>query len=100
MQGMQLLFLSFSRDNERESDRLGVEYSTKIGFDAHKMADFFQVLDKMSMSESEGGVPTFMSTHPDPGDRYNPSMKGNPVAGQVGCRMAVNGDSYLQMITV
>ncbi|HAM09419.1 MAG TPA: peptidase M48, partial [Bacteroidales bacterium] len=25
MQGMQLLFLSFSRDDEREADRLGVE---------------------------------------------------------------------------
>ena len=46
MAGMQLLFLSFSRDHERESDRLGVEYATKMGYDAHKMADFFAVLDK------------------------------------------------------
>jgi len=29
MQGMQLLFLSFSRDDEREADRLGVAYSSK-----------------------------------------------------------------------
>ena len=71
MQGMQLLFLSFSRDNEREADRLGVEYSSKIGYDAHKMADFFQVLQKMNMEATQGGVPTFLSTHPDPGDRYN-----------------------------
>jgi predicted Zn-dependent protease len=42
-QGMQLLFLKFSRDNEREADRLGVEYSSKIKYDSHKMADFFQV---------------------------------------------------------
>jgi len=27
LQGMQLLFLKFSRDNEREADALGVEYS-------------------------------------------------------------------------
>ncbi len=27
MQGMQLLFLSFSRENEREADQLGVEYA-------------------------------------------------------------------------
>jgi predicted Zn-dependent protease len=71
MQGMQLLFLKFSRDNEREADALGVEYSSKISYDAHKMADFFQVLKRMNMAESEGGVPTFLSTHPDPGDRYN-----------------------------
>jgi len=69
LQGMQLLFLKFSRDDERQADALGVEYSSKINYDAHKMADFFQVLNKMSMAESQGGVPTFLSTHPDPGDR-------------------------------
>jgi len=44
MMGMQLLFLKFSRDDERQADELGVEYSSRIGYDAHKMADFFQVL--------------------------------------------------------
>lgn len=39
-QGIGLLFLKFSRDNETESDKLGVEYSTKIGYDAHEMAGF------------------------------------------------------------
>jgi predicted Zn-dependent protease len=71
MQGLELLFLSFSRDDERQADALGVEYSSKLGYDAHKMADFFNVLKKMSLAESEGGIPTFLSTHPDPGDRYN-----------------------------
>jgi predicted Zn-dependent protease len=71
MQGMQLLFLSFSRTDEREADRLGVEYSSKEGYDAHKMADFFKVLQKMQLGSSQGGFPAFLSTHPDPGDRYN-----------------------------
>ena len=71
MQGMQLLFMKFSRDNEREADRLGVEYSSKINYDAHKMADFFNVSEQNAMASEQGGVPTFMSTHPDPGDRYN-----------------------------
>ena len=31
LQGMQLLFLSFSRDDERQADALGVEYSSKTG---------------------------------------------------------------------
>ena len=70
MQGMQLLFLKFSRDNESQSDELGVEYSSKIGYDAHKMANFFNVLKQMQMSSEQGGVPTFLSTHPDPADRY------------------------------
>lgn len=100
MQGMQLLFLKFSRDNEREADRLGVTYSSLIGYDASKMADFFDVLNKMSMADGEGGVPTFLSTHPDPGDRYN-SVKQQAKAWQDSLKLPawkVNADSYLQMI--
>ena len=69
MQGMQLLFLKYSRDAERQSDRLGVEYSTRIGYNSHEMANFFKVLHNMRMESESGGVPTFMSTHPDPADR-------------------------------
>ena len=100
MQGMQLLFLKFSRDNEVEADALGVEYSSKISYDAHKMADFFQVLNKMSMAENVGGVPTFLSTHPDPGDRYN-SVNQNSTEWQTKLNYPVwkvNHDNYLQLI--
>jgi len=100
MQGMQLLFLSFSRENEREADRLGVEYSSKIGYDAHKMADFFNVLNKMSMGSSHAGVPTWMSTHPDPGDRFN-SVNQTATEWQTKLpeqSFSVNSESYLQML--
>lgn len=100
LQGMQLLFLKFSRDDERQADALGVEYSSKIGYDAHKMADFFKVLEKMSLSESEGGVPTFLSTHPDPGDRYN-DVNRQATEWQTTLNLAeykINQDGYLQMI--
>jgi predicted Zn-dependent protease len=99
-QGMQLLFLKFSRDNEREADKLGVEYSSKVSFDAHKMADFFQVLKKMSLAEEQGGVPTFMSTHPDPGDRYN-AVNAEATQWQTNLKYPewkVNEDSYLRLI--
>jgi len=99
-QGMQLLFLKFSRDDERVADKLGVEYSSKMGFDAHKMADFFQVLQKMNMSGEQGGVPTFLSTHPDPGDRYNDVNKMATIwqDSLKNSTWKVNHDSYLQMI--
>lgn len=100
MQGMELLFLKFSRDNEREADRLGVEYTSKISYDAQRMADFFNVLNKMSMDSHQGGVPTFLSTHPDPGDRYN-SVKQHAREWQQSLNYSnwkVNSDSYLRMI--
>ncbi len=67
--GVSLLFLKNGRDAERESDRLGVEYSTRIGYDAHEMAEFFETLER---KEGDGGgakAPGFLSTHPNPGDR-------------------------------
>ncbi|HLN20885.1 MAG TPA: M48 family metalloprotease [Bacteroidales bacterium] len=100
MQGMQLLFLKFSRDDERQADALGVEYMSKIGYDAHRMADFFQVLNKMSMAQDHGGVPTFMSTHPDPGDRYN-SVNKLASSWQDSLKKpewVINSDAYLKMI--
>jgi len=100
MQGMQLLFLSFSREDERQADQLGVAYSSKLGYDAHKMADFFKVLQKMNMAQADGGVPTFLSTHPDPGDRYN-DVNRQATQWQDSLRLPtykVNTDSYLQLI--
>lgn len=68
-QGLQLLFLKFGRDAESQSDKLGVQYSTQIGYDAAEMADFFTTLDRLSSQSGGGEVPTFLSTHPDPADR-------------------------------
>lgn len=68
-QGLGLLFLKFGRDAERESDRLGVEYSSKIGYDAKEMADFFTVLERKGEESGSAELPTFLSTHPNPGDR-------------------------------
>ncbi|WP_321368391.1 M48 family metalloprotease [uncultured Draconibacterium sp.] len=97
---MELLFLSFSRANEREADRLGVEYSSKIGYDAHKMADFFEVLNKMQMASSHEGVPTWMSTHPDPGER---NVSVNQITEEWQAKLptqsyAINTNEYLNLI--
>jgi predicted Zn-dependent protease len=68
-QGLGLLFLKFGRDAERESDKLGVEYSSKIGYDAHEMAGFFETLQRKSEETGSAELPNFLSTHPNPGDR-------------------------------
>lgn len=68
-QGLSLLFLKFGRDAERQSDELGVEYSTRIGYDAHEMADFFNTLERKSTASGAEELPNFLSTHPNPGER-------------------------------
>ncbi len=67
-QTAQLLFLSYSRDDERESDRLGVEYSAMKNYVAAEGGEFFRSLKRIS--ENSGyNIPTHLSSHPDPGER-------------------------------
>ncbi|MEO6406204.1 MAG: M48 family metalloprotease [Ferruginibacter sp.] len=68
-QGLGLLFLKFGRDDERQADELGVEYSSKINYDAHEMAIFFNTLERQSKAVGAAEIPEFLSTHPNPGDR-------------------------------
>ena len=67
--GVGVLFLKFSRDDEREADSLGVEYATKAGYDASQMADFFETLQRMESKSDRSGLPSWFSTHPSPEDR-------------------------------
>ena len=98
-QGMGLLFLKFGRDNESESDMLGVDYSTQIGYDAKEMADFFNTLKRMR-DDSGQTIPTFLSTHPDPADRYNTvkQMANEQQSANPNQQYQVNRDAYLKMI--
>src|SRR5688572_22315217 len=68
-QGLQLALMSFGRDAERQSDKLGVEYSSRIGYDAAEMAGFFKTLERQSALSGAPEVPEFMSTHPSPAER-------------------------------
>ncbi|KAA9327095.1 M48 family metalloprotease [Hymenobacter busanensis] len=101
MQGMQLLFLKFGRDDESQSDELGVQYSSKIGYDASQMADFFQTLQREQEKSGAEAIPDFLSTHPNPADRYNrvhqladqwKQQNGNPT------NLKINRDQYLKLI--
>nr|WP_293838691.1 M48 family metalloprotease [uncultured Arsenicibacter sp.] len=97
-QGLQLALLGYSRSHETESDGIGVEYSSKIGYDAHQMANFFGTIKRIQDNSGQA-IPQFQSTHPDPGNRltrvnelatdYQRKNPGNYQA---------NRDSYLRMI--
>ena len=99
-QGLSLLFLKFGRDDERQSDQLGVEYSSKIGYDAHYMADFFTTLERSSKQSGAEELPDFMSSHPNPGSR---NVTVNKLATEWKQKLnltnaQVNRNTYLQRI--
>jgi predicted Zn-dependent protease len=98
--GVGLLFLKFSRDDERQADDLGVEYSSKLGYDATQMADFFDSLARMEPSSSRSGLPEWFSTHPNPVDREEAvDRKAEEWRQDLGLRNPkVNRDAYLRRI--
>jgi predicted Zn-dependent protease len=64
----QLIFLRYSREDELEADKLGVEYASAARYDPRETIDFFQTLNRVQEKEGQG-MPGFLSTHPNPGDR-------------------------------
>ena len=99
-QGVGLWMLKYSRNDENEADGLGVKYSTKIGYDASYMADFFQTLQRTEEASGGSSIPTFLSTHPNSADRYTRVKQLAAQAKQSAGRstFAVNRDSYLRQI--
>lgn len=66
--GLQLLFLKYGRDDESQSDTLGVMYASRAGYEAAEGAKFFETLSRLQ-EQSGTSIPTWTSTHPDPADR-------------------------------
>ena len=98
--GIGLLFLKFSRDDERQADDLGVEYSTRAGYDANQMARFFETLERMNPGSGRDGLPAWFSTHPNPEDRQGAihrAAKEWQERVKLG-RPAVNREAYLKRI--
>jgi predicted Zn-dependent protease len=55
--------LAYSRDFEREADRVGYQTLEKSGFDVHGMGDFFERLQKAGRVY-ENNAPIYLRSHP------------------------------------
>jgi len=62
--GVQLLFLKYSRDDERQADALGVQYARKGVYNPGEMVAFFSSLGKLGDLSGGQALPGFLSTHP------------------------------------
>jgi beta-barrel assembly-enhancing protease len=84
--GAGLKLMQYSREFESQADLLGAQILARAGYDPREMANMFRTIEK----ESGGGGPQWMSSHPNPGNRYNAIMnearslrvQGNANTGQ------------------
>lgn len=61
----QLISMKYGRDDELESDRLGVRFISDAGYDPRALIGVMQILEKAG----GGRQPEFFSTHPNPENR-------------------------------
>ena len=59
--------LSFSREFETEADEASVEYLSQTPYNCAGARSFFQ---KLTEDGKTSGIPTFLSTHPNPRNRF------------------------------
>ena len=64
--GLGTAFLRFSREFERQADLLGSHIMADAGYDPLEMASMFKTIEQ----QGGAGGPQWLSSHPDPGDRY------------------------------
>ena len=62
-------YLNFSRDNEREADRIGFQYLSRAQFDPAAMGTFMERLQRSSSLNDTGIVPGYLRTHPITNER-------------------------------
>lgn len=56
--------LTYTRDFEREADRVGFQTLAAAGFDVHAMPSFFEKMQRQSRLADDGVVPSYLRTHP------------------------------------
>ncbi len=86
--GAQILaggyMMKFSRDDEREADRVGVDIMRRAGWDPHGMLEFMETLRRRA-GHDPSSVEIFLSTHPSPSDRVDrlrTELRGVPRTGR------------------
>lgn len=62
----QMVTMKHGRDDELESDRLGVRFMADAGYDPRSLIDVMAIL---AAANPGGGQPEFFSTHPNPDNR-------------------------------
>ncbi|HEV8197913.1 MAG TPA: M48 family metalloprotease [Gemmatimonadales bacterium] len=98
-QGLAVLFLSYSRADEAQADELGFRYMRRVNYDPREMSNIFSTLGRVQALSGGGKVPTWASTHPDPGDRLaKAEQRAASVPADSLNRSIVNRDPYLRAI--
>jgi beta-barrel assembly-enhancing protease len=72
--GSGALLASYSRDNERQADSLGMAYMTEAGYGPQGMVSLMEMLNNMNRRQA-GVTDLLFATHPMSSERYETSVQ-------------------------
>ena len=94
-QALGLLMLKYSRDDESQADELGVRYATLSGYDPREIPGTYRTLKRIADRAGQS-LPSYMSTHPDPGQREERTTDLAAKAAAGRANMNVRQRAYLE----
>ncbi len=76
--------INFTRGNEYEADRIGIQILARAGYDPQAMASFFWRMGRATRANTGEGVPEFLRTHPVTATRISEAKdRATQIAGEI-----------------
>ena len=97
--GMQLLFLRYGRDDERQSDELGFRYMLENGYDVGEMSNVFRALLAAGEHAGASPLPSWLSSHPTEVERIQAAEERVAALAEPRLDLRVGRDAHLDAIT-
>ncbi len=92
--GAGALLASYSRDNEREADALGMEYMVKAGYGPKGMVGLMDMLQSLSKSKP-GTIELMFATHPMSDERYQTAVQNSRTKYGAAQNLPLNRERYM-----
>jgi predicted Zn-dependent protease len=93
-----VLFLKYSRDDEKQADDLGLRYMRRGNYDPRELPDVFRMLERVSAVQGGGRAPEWLATHPNPENRLERIAQQIEALAQDFTGTAVKRDAYLERL--
>lgn len=88
------LLASYSRDNEREADALGMEYMVRTGYNPQGMVGLMDVLRSLSKHDPSA-IELMFSTHPMSDERYGTAVETAKTKYQADKKLPLYRERYM-----
>ena len=92
--GAGALLATYSRDNEREADGLGMEYMVKAGYSPKGMVGLMEMLQGLSKSKP-GAIEMMFATHPMNDERYQTAVENTQVQYASSQNLPLHRERYM-----